>query len=531
MNGPLYCILEPGRQDTDEGLRARVADPVWFITRQWQLGELQGEDASSPVVVTCAPQHVPITYDRARPALDPTVIPAEALLEAEPGDWWTIGRRIRLGRAAAALLDPGVRARYRMGTLPAPYEKLSGEIDGRAVFVAGLLAGHAIWAEVPSPAADRWSSSRLNYSASFLAASTALRIRNHNGADVDWFSVDGDALATSTTRPAAAAKSRQMIPGRLDYPGAPNPRWWQLENHSVDIGGFAPDRSHFATMLLLDVALEHADDWFTFPVPPPADSDQSPSSGVLVTLAGVTVRDSFDETWNLAAPPASGPGAWSLFHTAGLPESQLLVWPVAVAPQTGPLLDEILLGVDEDANLAWAVELRADGVQRLQNADTAAAIAETTRTGTRDFRYLPSTTLPNGWHPYQRVRLGDPQSGGGVVTAATDPGAGDGRSGGWRQGVLADLTGPHPRHRPGPQSRLIGGPSGAGLGRGHLLAADAIPSSGLLLRRRAMLARDTNGRPVLWVERSAAPLAGPPVSHLRFDMFAESPVVKDGGGA
>lgn len=530
MNGPLYYILEPGRQDNDEGLRARVADPVWFITRQWQLGELQGEDASSPVVATCAPQHVPITYDRARPALDPTVIPAEALLEAEPGDWWTIGRRIRLGRATAGLLDPGVRDRFRMGTLPAPYDMLSGEIDGRAVFVAGVLSGNPIWSEVPSPTADRWSSSRLNYSASFEAASTALRIRNHGGADVDWFSVDGDATATSTNRPAEPSKPRQVIPGRLDYPGAPHPRWWQLENRSVDIGGFAPDRSHFATMLLLDVALEHADDWFTFPVPPPANEAEFPSSGVLVTLDGVTVRDSFDQTWNLAAPPAAGPGAWSLFHTTGLPESQLLVWPVAVAPQTGPLLDEIVFGVDEDANLAWAVELRADGVQRLQNAASAAAVAETTRTGTRDFRYLPSTTLPNGWHPYERIRLGDPQPGGGIVTAASDPAAGDGRSGGWRQGVLADLTGPYPRHRPGPQSRLIGGPSGAGLGRGHLLAANAIASSGVVLRRRAMLARDTNGRPILWIERSAAPLAGPPVSHLRFDVLKESPAMTIGGG-
>ena len=65
-------------------------------------------------------------------------------------------------------------------------------------------------------------------------------------------------------------RTARSIPGRLDYPGAPHPRWWQLENHAVDIGGFSPDRSHFATMLLLDVALEHADDWFTFPVPPPA---------------------------------------------------------------------------------------------------------------------------------------------------------------------------------------------------------------------------------------------------------------------
>ncbi len=103
-----------------------MADPVWFITRQWQLGELQGEDASTPVVVTCAPQHVPITYDRSRPDLDPTVVPAEALLEAEPGDWWTIGRRVRLGRAAAPLIDASARARFATRHVAAPYENLAG---------------------------------------------------------------------------------------------------------------------------------------------------------------------------------------------------------------------------------------------------------------------------------------------------------------------------------------------------------------------------------------------------------------------
>jgi hypothetical protein len=524
MSVPLYFVLEPRRTDSDEGIRARVADPVWFLTRQWQLGELQGEDASSPVVVTSTPRHAPISYDRARPALDPTVVPAEALIEAEPGDWWTIGRRVRLGRAAAPLLDAAARARFRLGTLPAPYEALSDEVDGRAVFLAAVLAGNAIWSDVPSPSPDRWSSSRFEYSASFEAGGTALRVRQHAGGEVDWYTVDGDPDQLPVTRGPAPGVPRAVIPARLDYPGAPHPRWWQIEDRAVDIGGFAPDRSHFPTMVLFDVVLAHADDWFTFPVPPPDDPAAQPSSGVLVSLRDVTVRDSFDEIWPVAAPPASGPDAWSLFQTAGLSESQLLVWPVAVAPHAGPVLDEVLLGVDEDANLAWAVELRADGLALLESADTDVAVTETTRTGTRDFRYLPSTTLPNRWHPYDRVRLDEPRPGGDLTTAANTPGAGDGRSGGWRQGVLADLTGPYPRPRPGPVSRLIGGPSGPGLGRGHAVDSDAIASNGVMLRRRAMLARDTSGRPVLWVERSAAPVSGPPVSHLRFDVLAEDAV-------
>lgn len=265
----------------------------------------------------------------------------------------------------------------------------------------------------------------------------------------------------------------------------------------------------------------HADDWFLFTIPTPHDPKTNPSSGVPVTLAGVTVRDSFGEIWALQPPAASGAGAWSLFRTTGLAESALVVWPVAIAPQTGTVLDEVVIGVDEDANLAWAVALRADGLQVLPDTLTAAAEAETTHTGSRAFRYLPTTTLPARWHPYERVRADDPDPEG-AVTGTPLNGAGDGRSGDWRQAVLADLTGPKPQPRPGPVSSLIGGPSGDGLGRGHELAADAIPSNGVRLRKRAMLARDTNGCPVLWVERSASPAAGPPTSHLRFDVLAES---------
>jgi hypothetical protein len=276
-------------------------------------------------------------------------------------------------------------------------------VDGYAVFRSGVLAGDQVWAEVPASDDDHWSSAELTYGASFGAGGTALRAKDRSGGDVDWFTVDGDDAGKAVPAPGV---NRQVIPGRLNYPGAPNPRWWQLEDRAVDIGGFPPDRSHLATMLLMNVALAHADDWFSFPVPPPPDADTTPSSGVLVTLAGVTVRDSFGEVWDLEPPPATGDGAWSLFHTAGLAEGQLLVGPVAVAPQAGTALDELLIGVDEDASLAWAVELRAEGIELLHDALTADAVAETTRTGSREFTYRPSTTLPNHWHPYERVRQG-----------------------------------------------------------------------------------------------------------------------------
>ena len=488
--------LEPGRSDAEYGLRAEVGDPVWFLTRQWQLGEFQGEDAASPVAVSMQAQHLPIAADPASPHLDPTVVPGEAIVEAEPGDWWTIGRRARLGRTAAPLIDAAEADRCRFGPMPAPYGALEGEVDGLAVFTGGALAGDPLFDEVPPSPPDRFSTSELTYSYDFTAGGTGLAVRGHRGGDVDWFSLDAVPEAEGGQAPPPPGQPRELIPTQLTFPGVSHPRWWQIEDAGTDIGSFPPDRSHLGTMLLGDLAVAHAEDWFVVPVPP--ELDHPVTSGVLVRLGQVEVRDSFGFTYRLQAPPASGPGAWSLFAVPGLDASDLVIWPVAVAPHPGPLLDEIVVGIDEDANLAWAIELRAEGLELLRDAGSDAALAETTRTGTRDFRYLPQTSVPDHWHPY------------------TD-------AAGWRQAALADVTGAVPGYRPGPVSRMIGGPSGEGLGRGHRIAPTALPSSGLRLRRRALLARDTAGRPVLWVERSVAPITGPATSHLRWDVLVEDP--------
>ncbi len=181
------------------------------------------------------------------------------------------------------------------------------------------------------------------------------------------------------------------------------------------------------------------------------------------------------------------------------------MWPVAVAAHGGPALDDIVIGVDEDANLAWAAELRADGAELLADTTTGEAIAETTRTGTRQFRYVadddPPAALASLYPRGSRAPAGQRV---------------------WRQAILADLTGPVPKPRPGPVSQLIGGPSGTGAGSGHELDIRAVPSAGVRVQRRARLARDTNGEPVLWIERRAVPVAGPPVSHLRWDVMVET---------
>jgi hypothetical protein len=502
----LYRRLEPMPPYTDgqRGFAAELADPLWMLGRQWQVGEHAGEDASTPVLVELDVAHTPLEPVA---GLDPTLVPAEPLIEGAAEDWWTVGRRARVGRAVAADLTDEQRASCTFGELAAPYGgALVGEVDGLAAFRVGLVdAGHESLAGL-APRPDFWQPATLTYEAEIPVAGSGLAVTGHDGGDVDWYTVD----ATGPLAEPAYAR-RQVIPQRLRYPGAPLPRWWEIEDAAVDIGGFPPDRSHLATALLIELVCDHANDWFTIPVPPPApgaDGTVPPSSGVVVSLRGLRVRDGFDDWWDLTIPPGDeddpaqpdeAPGPWSLFRTRGLDRSALVVWPTAATPLSGPALDDVLLGVDEDANVMWAVELRADGLDLALSADSSRALQETRRTKTREFTWLPSTTLPEHWHPY-RIE----------TRPAPSPRV-------FVQGLVADLSVSPPVTRAPARSELIGA------GAGHELDASAVPNQGMRLERRYALARGTDGAPVLWRQRRRVPVLAGPVSHLRFDLLAEAP--------
>src|SRR5581483_1772131 len=51
----------PYTPDLQPGLQAQVADPLWFIARQWQFNELQGEDAGTPVEVRLEGERAQLT--------------------------------------------------------------------------------------------------------------------------------------------------------------------------------------------------------------------------------------------------------------------------------------------------------------------------------------------------------------------------------------------------------------------------------------------------------------------------------------
>jgi hypothetical protein len=89
-----WTRLEPRCREADmrTTLAARVFDPLWMLTRQWQVGEFQGEDAGTPVVARvraktamlsrCYLGEIPANTQIQAPPYDSSV-PLEAVVERQ----------------------------------------------------------------------------------------------------------------------------------------------------------------------------------------------------------------------------------------------------------------------------------------------------------------------------------------------------------------------------------------------------------------------------------------------------------------
>jgi hypothetical protein len=122
-------------------------------------------------------------------------------------------------------------------------------------------------------------------------------------------------------------------------------------------------------------------------------------------------------------------------------------------------------------------------------------------TRARSYQYIPGKGIQEHWHPYPIDEVNRERR---FVLAG-----------------LADLSREKPAPLPRPRAKILfgGTPPEHEL---HMLYPSAIPSNGLQIERRWMLARDRRGRPVLWIQRQRKPLYAPPARNLRFDVLEES---------
>jgi hypothetical protein len=407
----------PRGDSLQAGLEAAVRDPLWFLSRQWQVGEFSGEDAASPAFVTFAARFSPL--DSWRPAGAPSFraldgsAPLEPLSqnEATTPDLLTA---VELGQALEERVGiegggPHVIAALR-AAFPVPDPAALGPAEARdraLVRLARVCGGRAThgtdalmaarasaptlppqivlppagqgpalaaltwlidWAsETLGPIglddADGWRPERLEYGLQVGAATPdgdRVVMEAHAGpfGELDWYAFDELVrLHPIFPVPGPPTLHTSLLPAQVSFSGMPNARWWQFEDARFNWAAIDTDRRELGKVMVMDFMLIQSNDWFVVPF--------GQAVGTIVKIDQVLVRDVFGG-WTLVpaadagVPP--GPARWSMYQLTadgadfGLAGYFLLSPGALRTTLDGPDLEEVRFVRDEQANMAWAVE-------------------------------------------------------------------------------------------------------------------------------------------------------------------------------
>lgn len=553
----------PRADSLQRGLAAGVRDPLWFLTRQWQLGEFQGEDAATPAYASLTARATPVDgwgpgdghlrpYDGTAPlealhqneattpdlrtaveigqaledrlAADGAAAVTQAFRTAfpvpTPADLDPAGRRdralVRFLRVTGGRATHGIDAlRAAAAAAPALPAALhlppGGEAPARAAL--GWLAGwvEATWGPIGLDDADGWRPDRLEYTLEVGAATPdgdRVVLAGHPGryGELDWYAFDQTARTPSPDAgpppDAPAPVATSLLPAQVRLAGMPDPRWWYLEDARFNWAAVDTDRRELGKVLLLDFMLVQGNDWYMVPF--------GHEVGTLTRIERLMVRDVFGE-WTLVgradADPGTGRTRWTMFSTTagdGLADFSLLPPGALRATLDGPDVEEVRFVRDEQANLVWAVEATTESAtgRPWPGRERAAEVPDEPPPPPRTtaaLRYRLQTTVPVNWIPFLPVQVDATRRAVALERAAMRR---------LVDGALQAVA---------PAGRVLR-PTGLADPDVYRVHEEEVPRSGTRVLRADRRARWTNGSTHLWTSRRRRAGTGEAASGLRYDL-------------
>lgn len=413
-----WIRIEPRCRSDDfsAGLEARIADPLWMLARQWQIGEFQGEDNGSPIqvgvtyntnalnAVELGKSGVPIEL-RSMP-------PLETMVERETVDldWRTrvqIGQQFErllrgeLGENAKAVIctyrkqeyfpveypsnDDLVEIDYatrrflrlmsgraidgdklltaiREGSVPTLPTEISADSTKIETAMQRLLAWYdKLYTQPGNEQGAAWNPQQLDYQFKAHAsngngASTTIVAPEYRNGEFDWYTcLIGNEVIID---PGETSLSESYTPTRVTFAGMPHRRWWQIEANDIDFGDQDIASTDLVKLMLMEFALVYGDDWFMIPLPLPI--------GSVTRIEKLAVTNVFGETKLINPGKTVGESPldrWEMFTLSYLDRpsdasgGDFLFLPPSIGfrEESAPI-EEVHFLRDEGANMVWAVE-------------------------------------------------------------------------------------------------------------------------------------------------------------------------------
>jgi hypothetical protein len=532
----------PRSVDFERSLRAEVRDPLWFLTRQWQYGEFEGEDAGSPIEAVTAVSSAPIDaltigavtmpYDAATPLetrVEREPLPFDLVLHAQIGRLFerllaADGNAARIGdyvsqwplvpaaiagestRDAADLMAAGAKHLFDANAL------LAAVRDGTHVTIVAsfpattpgeisqlVAAGTKLrdWFDAtyvqPGTEPSAWRADRLEYGFECATGAARLVAEGYRGGALDWKDFD----AAPRARDGATAEAPQILsfmPAAISFAGMPNPRYWEMESARTEFGAIDANTNDLAKLLLTEFVLLYSNDWCIVPL--------ELAVGTLSRVHGILVTDVFGEqTIVRAADRVGGPASarawqrWSMYRLTGdsSESPSLLLAPALATTIEAPPAEQVHFLRDEMANMVWAVEHRVPSM--LGEPFDPAIYASPPAPPPTDpgAHYVLGTLVPEHWRPFVPVRK--PGTTRAIkLQRAQLPGA----------------------NRP-IRGEVLRVPSP------YFIEEEEVPRAGRIVDRRYQRTRWIDGTAFLWIGRRSTSGRGEGSSGLAFDHVAEGP--------
>lgn len=404
----------PRTHNFDRVMRAEVRDALWMLTKQWQMGEFQADDAGSPVFAKIhissselsqyqAATHPAQAYEKN--------IPMEVKAEqkkipfARTKNKISIDIRLQMGRYWLKLIkfkglhyetefiknyafDLPASSRsedyiYAHQDVWKTYSAISGRcMDGYALYEAlktGQLASESIVNTDPDMTAlndlgpgfiswynnmfyqpddennDAWLPDRLEYQFECVAESAnedkLLSAAEYYHGHLDWYAFD---IERTNPLPGGTEKTKftnSFLPAHVQFEGMPDTRWWKFEDGKTSFGDVKPSTTDISKLLLIEFGLVFANDWFMVPYTLPV--------GSLANVEGLTVKNNFGETLWIKATEEEGKAdnVWSVFKMkSSVQDNTLFLAPAAIKVHESDPQEEIMMIRDEVANMVWGIE-------------------------------------------------------------------------------------------------------------------------------------------------------------------------------
>ena len=554
-----YNRLEPRArtEDFSRSLRAEIRDPLWLLTRQWQMGELEAEDAGSAIDARLSTSQLHVdrialgggnghSYDETIPL--ETVVEREIILNAFPyalkvqvaqfflklhtgplrnayiqkyRDAFGFAEdeelfrnqpnALNLYNATRRRLFDGQQllAAIRDGTFATKVVIADAEITDYATTLDAWFARQ--YSQPPADAGKAWDPQRLTHAIQAAAprrdgAQLVLDASHYNGGRLDWYSFEVDPEASPLSDDAAQLpKEREdpisFVPTVATFRGMPNPRFWEMENRQVNFGQLDATTRDTFLLTFAELGLIYGNDWFVIPYAMPVNT--------LCEVRALVVTDVFgDRTLVRAADEGEENNwqRWSMFNLSNKNElgsyNHQFFLPAAITStlESDPI-EQVNYARDEMTNMVWAVEEvipsgTGQGANGYDAADRFGVEPPVIAASPANIRYVLGTTVPENWIPFLPVHK-----------------AGSDSAIEFRRAAMPKLGAP-PKEVVRPKGLLL-----TEVRKRYYINEEEIPAAGTLVRRSYQRARWYNGRTYVWIGRYRETGRGEASSDLRFDQI------------